>query len=375
MKYTKIGTTNITIPAICIGTSGAGSRSVATVDSISKRMDVLKYSIDLGFTMIDTADEYEEGHSEEITGKVINGIRDKVFICTKFAARNNSHNGIMNSIEDSLQRLHTDYIDLYQVHWPNPAIPIEETMKTLEEIVKQGKARFIGVCNFNKDEIQEAEQYLNKTTIVSVQSEYNLYNRSIEDELLPFCKRNRKTLLAYSIFNQGKIFLRKRFAFLHILEKKYGKTRYQIILSWILSHAGIVPIVRSMNRENMFANHESLDIILDAKDIDLLNEEFTIKPKFVMPLDIIVPNEDVDDTHRIYTTLNQAVKNEFNIHPSPQKLAEEFLNGKQTRAVELESCSELPGSSGKYKLLHGRVRYWAWIIAFGNKKPIPAYIL
>ena len=131
MLYKKLGDTRVEVPAIGQGTNGAGSLSVTTDALIRRRSDVLRLGIELGMTFLDTAESYEFGHAEEITGKAIQGIRDNVFVSTKFAPSNNSYQGVMSAIEGSLRRLGTDYIDLYQVHWPNPSIPISRTMSAL----------------------------------------------------------------------------------------------------------------------------------------------------------------------------------------------------------------------------------------------------
>ena len=147
-------------------------------------------------TFIDTAEIYAEGNSELIVGKAINGRREKVFLATKFSPENSSHKNLVSSLENSLRRLQTDYVDLYQAHWPNPSIPIEETMTALAQLKGEGKIKNIGLSNFSKREFLLAQEILEDTRIVSNQVEFNLVDRFPEQELLPFLQSIGCSLIA-----------------------------------------------------------------------------------------------------------------------------------------------------------------------------------
>ena len=129
-----------------------------------------------------------------------------MFIATKFSPENNNHDNVLASAEGSLKRLNTSYIDLYQVHWPNPSIPIEETMTALDKLLKDGKVRFVGLSNFSQREMEEAQKFIDPVKIVSNQVEYNLFDRFIETSLMPYMSKSNSSIIAYSPLDKGKSF-------------------------------------------------------------------------------------------------------------------------------------------------------------------------
>jgi diketogulonate reductase-like aldo/keto reductase len=375
MIFKKLGNTSAEVPVIGQGTTGAGSHLTTTIEGIGKRIAVLRAGIELGMTFLDTAESYENGHAEEVVGKAIKGIRDKAFVSSKFKPGNNSFKGVMNAIEGSLRRLGTDYIDLYQIQWPNPAIAVSETMRAMARLLEQGKIRFAGVSNFSPDEFKEAQSFLGSNKIVSCQAEYNLRNRSVESDFLGFSEEHRITVIAYSPFNQGNLVLNKdERQFLNALSKKYERSIFQIILNWIILHPTVIAIPKSMCFKHSKENAEASEFNLNEEDIDEINKVFRQEPLLVPTSRIRVINYDVDDTHPIYTTLEEALENKLDIQPSPVCLAQEIKGGKFLKPIELVPSEDDSGSY-EYDLLHGRVRYWAWVIAHDGKVPIPAYVL
>ena len=193
----------------CMGIGGEFTREVNNdVDYIS----ALRLGVDLGLTFLDTAEVYGGGHSEELIGRAIRGIRSKVFIASKFSPENSSYKNVLEAAERSLTRLKTEYLDLYQVHWPNPKIPVCETMAALEKLVQDGKILNIGVSNFSKLQMIEAQQCLVTTKIISNQVEYNLFDRFIENDIYPHCMSNNSTLIAYSPLEKGSRRPRRHFS-------------------------------------------------------------------------------------------------------------------------------------------------------------------
>ncbi|MFH1137566.1 MAG: aldo/keto reductase [Pseudomonadota bacterium] len=340
---------------------------------MANKIRVIREGVDLGMTLLDSGDAYEGGHAEEILGRAIRGIRGNVWVCTKFEPERSHYRGVFESVEASLKRLRTDYIDLYQAHWPIPSeIPMAETMGALSALADQGKIRFIGVCNWSPDEIVAANALLENHSIVSVQTEYNLLNKTFELDLQPFCRENEITTFAYSIFNQGNLSLAGHEAIERICRDR-GLTPHQVIIAWVLSTPGVAPILRTNNPHHNQANVAVLNVRLDAEELRGLDRMFPREPSMVDVSEIEVLNHDVDDTHPIYTTLDQALSNRLGLKPSPEEIAEEFRSGRSIRPVEL-----IAGPSGggpKYLLLHGRLRYWGWVIAHSGRKPIPAFIL
>src|SRR3989344_5163250 len=195
MQRRQLGRTSVLLPSIGQGTTGTGPYLSLDEDRDRQRVSVLRAGIELGMNFIDTAELYGGGHGEEIAGRAIAGLRDHVFLASKFSPSNNTSVGIEKALAGSLRRIATDYLDLYQVHWPNPYVPLEETLGCLVRLVEKGMIRHIVLCNFS---LPELEQACRLARIASVQLEYNLVERGIESDLLPFCERNGITVLAYS---------------------------------------------------------------------------------------------------------------------------------------------------------------------------------
>jgi aryl-alcohol dehydrogenase-like predicted oxidoreductase len=178
---------------------GLGGNNFGGRTGEQESISVIHKALDLGINFIDTADIYSQGHSEECVGKAVKGKRSDVIIATKFAGpmgtfpndRGTSRYHIMKAVEASLKRLGTDYIDLYYVHMPDPATPIEETLRTLNDLVRSGKVRYIGCSNFAAWQLCEAlwtSKVNNLESFVVIQSQYNLLNHNIESELVPCCQ-------------------------------------------------------------------------------------------------------------------------------------------------------------------------------------------
>ncbi len=164
---------------------------------------IVEAAIDYGINWVDTAEVYGNGISEEVIGKALKGKREKMHIATKVAGGHLRKADVRKALEGSLKRLKTDYVDLYQVHWPNSYVPLSETMEALEELVEQGKIRYIGVSNFSRALMQEAKKHLSSEPLIANQVRYNLLQREIEKEILPYARRMGIGIIAYSPLAQG----------------------------------------------------------------------------------------------------------------------------------------------------------------------------
>jgi len=335
-------------------------------------IDVLRAGIDLGMNFIDTAESYDKGHSEEIIGKAIKGIREKVIIGTKIAPEHHSEKDVLKAAEGSLRRLQTDYIDLYQIHWPNPTFPLKNTMAALERLVKEGKVRYIGVGNFYLRELQEARLALQSEIIVSLQTEYNLFDRMIEDGILPYCQRNNIFIIAYSPLDQGRVADGKgRKDLLGKIAKKYGKTAAQVALRWLINKLPVVVIPKAKNLKHLRENANSTDFNLEKNEIDEIDKVFKRQIVRVLPDRIRISTQG-QGNKRVYQTIEEAIENKLCFVPSPVELARSLVKEEDIKPVRLIRTLDKIGKYD-YDLIEGRVRYWAWVIAYGNM-PIPAYI-
>lgn len=377
MIYKKLGHTQVEIPAIGQGTTGSGSYLNFNPERVKRRMEVLRYGIDLGMTYLDTAELYGGGLAEEIVGKVIKGRRNEVFVASKFNPQKDVFKSVVHSVEGSLKRLRTDYVDLYQIHWPNPFIPISETMEALLILVDQGKIRYVGVSNFSLEEFEEAQSSSTRETIVSNQVEYNLLDRSAENDFLPFCKKTGVSLIAYSSLNQGKFLLgEKQREILNNLSVKYNKTIPQIVLRWIISHKPIIAISQSKSMSHTKENALSTDFDLEEEDIHKISEVYKQECIEVPPNRIRL---SVSENGPIYATMKEALDNHLDLIPSPLVLSKIILKRNYVKPIRLvptkDASAKYDYDIDDYDIRDNVKKYWAWVIAYGAKVNIPAIIL
>ncbi|MGH7770094.1 MAG: aldo/keto reductase [Candidatus Binatia bacterium] len=237
MEHKELGATGVEAPEIGLGTWQYGGGS-----------EPLRKAVELGAFLIDTAEMYG---TEEAVGAAIKDIRRQVFIATKVSGNHLRYDEVLRAADNSLKRLGVETIDLYQLHWPDPAVPIAETMGAMEKLVDAGKVRFIGVSNFYLKNLQEAEASMSRHKIASNQVKYNLLQRGIEEDTLAYCQKRRITVIAYSPLAHGglcaKPLLRHRRA-LGALEKiaaDSGKTMAQVALNWCIAKPGVIAIPKT----------------------------------------------------------------------------------------------------------------------------------
>lgn len=277
METKKLGRAEVEVPVIGMGTWKLGGCYMPDYSDDEKAIKSLKVGIELGLTLIDTAEMYGAGHSEELVGEAVKGIREKVFIATKVLPEHLSYEGVLNAAERSLKRLNTNYVDLYQVHAPNPDIPISETMRAMERLVDQGKIRFIGVSNFSVELLTEAQQCLSKYQIVSNQVEYSLLDRRIERDLLPFAEREGIAIIAYSPFATGYLVHHsaRNTETLKRLAVKYNKTFAQICLNWLISKKPVIAIPKAVDIKHLRENAGAAGWRMKPEDYGTIDKLFS----------------------------------------------------------------------------------------------------
>jgi aryl-alcohol dehydrogenase-like predicted oxidoreductase len=207
MERLKIAGLPFEAPRIALGTWAIGGWMWGGSDE-KDAIATIHHALDLGINLIDTAPVYGFGHSEEIVGKALDGRRDKVLIATKAGldwsgegiVRNSTPARLAQELEDSLRRLRTDVIDIYQIHWPDEATAFEETATTLEGFRRDGKIRAIGVSNYSPEQM---DRFRKAAPIATVQPPYNLFEREIEDHVLPYAKEHGIVVLAYGALCRG----------------------------------------------------------------------------------------------------------------------------------------------------------------------------
>lgn len=269
MEFRSLGKTGERIPVIGMGTWAMGS---ATDDEERmNELEALRRGIELGMRFIDTAEMYGNGKSEEIVGEAIGGQTDEVFVATKVSPEHFHHDDVLRSCEASLQQLGVKSIDLYQLHWPNPRIEIRETMRAMEQLVFQGKIRYIGISNFSVEQTMEAQEALAKNEIASNQVRYSLTSRSIEQNLLPYCEKEKIAIIAYSPLDGGRI-LQSRIP--REILTKYDLSPAQIMLNWVTYRESVVAITKASKVKHVEENADSVMVRLLAEDYDILSKKF-----------------------------------------------------------------------------------------------------
>jgi aryl-alcohol dehydrogenase-like predicted oxidoreductase len=188
------------VSAIVMGCWAIGGGVTWGEQDEKKSIETIRAAVDLGINLFDTAEFYNDGYSEEVVGKGLRGLRDKVMIATKAWADNLAKDKVVTACEGSLKRLQTDYIDLYQIHWPNPEVPVAETLEAMENLKKDGKIRSIGVSNFGVNDLDAA---LAAGDVVTNQMAYSLLFRALEHGILGKCIASDVAVLAYSPLAQG----------------------------------------------------------------------------------------------------------------------------------------------------------------------------
>lgn len=270
-------------------------------------VEAIQTAYDLGVNFFDTAPFYGYGESERILGKTLKPVRDKVIIATKFGivwddkggfVMDVSRKNILREIDESLKNLGTDYIDLYQVHWPDHKTPIQETMETLNELVQSGKIRYIGVSNFSVEQMEEARKYAH---VVSLQSQYNLLQRGVEQAEYPYVERVGMGFIPYSPLAQGLLTgkftketkipeddVRRQFnplfkdgefeANVEKAEKirtiadRYGKPMAQVAVNWLLAKPAVATVITgAKNKEQVIQNVAAAEWKLLPEDVAALD--------------------------------------------------------------------------------------------------------
>ena len=276
MEFRLLGKTSESIPEIGMGTWGMGGGMRADSSRDSEAIEALKLGLDLGMTHVDTAEMYGAGHSEEVVAKALVDWRKPVFVASKVSPSHFAYEDLLRSAQKSLGRLRLKQMDLYQLHWPNTRIPISETMKAMEKLVRYGLVRYIGVSNFSVAQMKEAQAALSKEEIVSNQVEYSIVDRAVEEEILPYCQREKITLIAYSPLGQGRIGRGRGGPFKIIDEvgARLGKTRSQVALNWLLQHESVVVIPKASDKKHVRDNAAASGWKLSTRDFQEIDQAF-----------------------------------------------------------------------------------------------------
>ena len=274
MEMKRLGASGVMVPEIGLGTWRYTGGS-----------EPLRRGIELGANFIDTAEMYR---TEDQVGEAIAGIREQVFVATKVLGGNLRYDAALRAADKSLRLLGVDKIDLYQIHWPNPSVPIAETMQAMERLVADGLVDYIGVSNFSVEDMQEAQAAMQNNPIVSNQILYNLRRRRAERDVIPYCRRNDIAVIAYSPLHEGALVgneggrLRRALGLsrdqqvLADIASETGKTAAQVALNWVADQDGIIAIPKSNSVARTEENCAASGWRLTAKQRQRLERTFPV---------------------------------------------------------------------------------------------------
>ncbi|MBI3247159.1 MAG: aldo/keto reductase [Deltaproteobacteria bacterium] len=266
MELRPLGNTKVMIPEIGLG-----------VWKYRGGVEPLRRGIELGAFLIDTAEMYR---TEDAVGQAVKGIREKVFIASKVSGGNLRHDDVLRAANKSLRELEADYIDLYQIHWPNSSVPIKETMGAMETLVDRGLVKYIGVSNFSVGQLRAAQAAMSKYPVVSNQVLYNLNSRAIEDDLLPYCQQHGVTVIAYTPLDDGRLATKSRFRRsqgMKVMEEvasQVQKTLAQVALNWCIAHPNVIAIPKSDSVTRTEENCGASGWRLSSAQMQRLDEAF-----------------------------------------------------------------------------------------------------
>ncbi len=301
MELRPLGTSEVLISPIIMGTWQTGKAMWTDIDD-NQSLKAIRAAFDAGVTTFDTAEVYGNGHSERILGKALEGFRHETVVATKVFSNHLKHDQVISACERSLKNLKTDYIDLYQIHWPpgsfgHAAVPMHEIFQALKKLQTQGKIRTIGVSNFDRSQMEEAAQF---GEIVSLQPPYSLFWRHVEAEASPYCQENKMSILAYSPMAQGlltgkfgsdhqfkkgdhrssnRLFqaehydrVQKALAKLKPIAEENDATLGQLALAWVIAQPNANAIAGARSPEQATQNAAAAQIKLSSGDLAAMDE-------------------------------------------------------------------------------------------------------
>ncbi|MBW2430209.1 MAG: aldo/keto reductase [Deltaproteobacteria bacterium] len=301
MQFDTLGKSELKISSIIMGTWQAGQEMWVGIED-AQTTGAIRAALDAGVTTFDTAEAYGKGHSERILGAALSDVRDRVVLATKVSANRLKFDQVIEACHKSLKNLKTDYIDLYQIHWPSGSfggkkVPVEETMAAMNRLKAQGKIRAIGMSNFSRVQLEEAAQF---GPVDSLQPPYSLFWRHVENDAMSYCVENKITILAYSPMAQG--LLTGKFGPNHQFQKgdhrsknrlfqpqnyqrvqqaltrlrpiadNLGVSLGQLALAWVLSHPRTCAIAGARTADQAALNAAAAGVSLSEKVLRQMDE-------------------------------------------------------------------------------------------------------
>ena len=270
MKYETLH--GVSVPKIGFGTWRIGGDSYPEPARDPVFIAALQTALEVGYTHFDTAEVYAAGHSEELLGRALRETkteRESVFVTTKVAPEHLQYEQVLKSCHNSLRRLQMEYVDLYLIHWPRIGMKLEETFRALNKLVRDGKARHLGVSNFNLNLLKQS-QSLSETPLFTDQVPYRLPDRSyVENGFIPYCQENDILLTAYSPLKFRNLPVNQE---VRAIADAHSATPFQIALAWLVAQPRVITIPMSLNPRHIRENFEAAEIGLTEAEFETLNK-------------------------------------------------------------------------------------------------------
>jgi len=304
VKFTTLGSSNLKISAIGLGTWQFGTPGWGYGKDFQRTnaIEIVQHALDLGVNFIDTAEVYGRGKSEEIIGEAIQERRDEVVIATKFLPLTLRPSKIHKAVKNSLKRLQIDTIDLYQIHWPIPFVSKKRLLRHMEDMVKEGIIRYIGVSNFSRKQLEKAQTSLKSEEIISNQVKYNMLQRRIEADLLPYARKENISIIAYSPLAQGLLTgkyreqgpkggirrINRLFAPVNLKQARpvldelahvasaHEATSAQTALAWTIRDPTVIAIPGAKSIEQLISNVEAAELVLSQNELQQLESTLRV---------------------------------------------------------------------------------------------------
>ncbi len=262
----------VSVPKVGFGTwsIGGGSNPDPALDSAS--MTALRAALEIGYIHFDTAEVYADGHSEELLGMAVRKSkvpREKLFITTKVSPLHLKYEQVLRSCEGSLKRLKMDYVDLYLIHWPHARMKLDETFRAMNQLVREGRVRHLGVSNFNLKQLKQAQSF-SETPLLTDQVPYRLPDHKyVENGVLEYCQQNDILITAYSPVKFRNLRVNKT---IRAIAEAHAATPFQIALAWLVVQPRVITIPMSFNPQHIRENFEAAEIKLSKEEFETLSE-------------------------------------------------------------------------------------------------------
>lgn len=271
MKFEIVG--GLQLPKIGFGTWRIGGEMSANRKDDARSIAALRCALELGYTHFDTAEMYADGHAEELVGQVIRESRvprESLLITSKVLPSHLKYGDVISACERSLRHLGMDYLDLYLIHWSNSRMDLEDTFRALNQLVRQGRVRHLGVSNFNLALLKQS-QAASETAIITNQVPYSIADRSyVKNGVTAYCQENDIIVTAYSPFEEGNLKVNPT---LERIAATHRVTPHQIALAWLVHQPGVITIPMSFNPRHQKENLDAVEITLTDAEMKTLSHE------------------------------------------------------------------------------------------------------